>query len=240
MAPSNSTFDPIQTGRLYEQIVRQIENQIVSGELRAGDKLPTEHELAEQFGVSRTSVREAMKALVQKGLVDVKPGRGSFVINGTSQVVKRSLGLMVRFDQDGGLPQLVEVREILEPEIAARAALRATEQTISALQKEVEVMDANMDDPETYIAADHRFHRALAEGTQNALILALADSIVELLQEQRMRIYHVEGGPERGQYHHKRILEAVAARDPADARAAMQAHLRQIREDSAASALAEE
>jgi DNA-binding FadR family transcriptional regulator len=93
-------------------------------------------------------------------------------------------------------------------------------------------MDAALDDAETYIEADLDFHLALAEASQNTLILALIDSIVDLLREQRLAIFLVEGGPQRGQFHHKRILEAVSRRDPVGARKAMRAHLRQVRDDT--------
>jgi DNA-binding FadR family transcriptional regulator len=93
-------------------------------------------------------------------------------------------------------------------------------------------MDAAKGDPEAYIEADLDFHLALAEAADNAIILSLIDSIVGLLREQRMGIFQVDGGPERGQYHHKRILEAIEHRDPVGAREAMKAHLKQVREDS--------
>jgi DNA-binding FadR family transcriptional regulator len=93
-------------------------------------------------------------------------------------------------------------------------------------------MDRAQQDPDAYIEADLDFHLALAEGAANPLILSLLDSIVGLLREQRLRIFRVPGGPERGQIHHKRILEAVERHDSARARDAMRAHLGQVREDS--------
>ncbi len=97
------------------------------------------------------------------------------------------------------------------------------------------VMDRLRQDPVAFIEADLDFHLSLAEAAANPLILSLIDSIVGLLREQRMRIFYVEGGPERGQYHHKRILDAVERRDCEMARAAMRAHLLQVREDSKSS-----
>lgn len=222
---------PIRSNKVYEQIAEQIEQLIVSGKLRSGDRLPTERELAEQFQASRTAVREAMKTLAQKGLVDMRPGRGTIVIDGTSQAMRHSLGLMMRVGQATGSDDLVEVREILEPEIAALAAARATAADIAALQAAVNVMDASMHDADTYIGADNDFHRALATATQNTLILAFVDSIVGLLSEQRKHIFSVSGGPERGQLHHKHLLDAITRRDSAAARAAMRAHLQQVRAD---------
>ncbi len=224
-------YTPIQSSKVYERIAEQIEQLILNGELHSGDRLPTERELAEQFQASRTAVREAMKTLAQKGLVDMRPGRGTIVIDGTSKAMQHSLGLMIRVGQAGSSTNLVEVREILEPEIAALAATRAGEEDIAAMQESVRVMDASLDDADAYISADNNFHQALAKGTQNVLILAFVDSIVYLLSEQRKQIFSVKGGPERGQIHHKRILEAVMRHDPEAARTAMYAHLRQVRED---------
>ena len=230
-------YTPIQLNKIYEQIAEQIEKRILNGELRSGDRLPTERELAEQFHVSRTAVREAMKTLAQKGLVEMRPGRGTIVIDGTHEAMQHSIGLVMklRLGEVGGSDNLVEVREILEAEIAALAAARATEEEISAMREAVKVMDENLKDAAAFIAADNNFHQALAKATQNPLILILVDSIVNLLSEQRMQISKVEGGTQRGQFHHKRILESVVRREPEAARAAMRAHLRQVREDVSAS-----
>ena len=229
-------YTPIQTERLYERIVAQIERRILAGDLNVGDQLPPERELAENFGVSRTAVREAVKALREKGLVEAHPGRGTFITNGTSRAVRHSLGLMMQIGGAEGARSLVEVREIFEPEIAALAAARATQEQIAVLRQTVEEMDGALEDGDRFIEADLDFHLALAEASQNALIPSLIDSIVDLLREHRMRIFRVKGGPERGQFHHKHILDAVVHHDPAAARAAMHAHLRQVRQDSQASA----
>jgi GntR family transcriptional regulator, transcriptional repressor for pyruvate dehydrogenase complex len=221
----------VRSSRLYEQIVQQVEESIHKGALKAGDQLPPERELAEQFGVSRTAVREAVKALREKGLVEAYPGRGTFITDGSSYTIRQSLDRMMRSGHEG-FTSLAEVREILEPEIAALATTRAGEEDIAAMREQVAAMDAAKGDPEAYIEADLDFHLALAEAADNAIILSLIDSIVGLLREQRMGIFQVEGGPERGQYHHKRILEAIEHRDPVGAREAMKAHLKQVREDS--------
>lgn len=222
----------VQTSRLYEQIVQQIEDSIEQGALKPGDQLPAERALALQFGVSRTAVREAVKALREKGLVEAYPGRGTFITSGSSNAIRLTLDRMIKTGSADGTVHLTEVREMLEPEIAALAATRAREENLEELKEAVGIMDDAKQDPDAYIEADLDFHLALAEAAANPLILSLIDSIVGVLREQRMRIFKVDGGPERGQYHHKRILEAVENRDPAGARAAMRAHLRQVREDS--------
>ena len=115
--------------------------------------------------------------------------------------------------------------------LAALAAVRATEKEIAAMREAIATMDENMNNADAFIAADNRFHEALAQATQNALIMILINSIVNLLSEQRKQVFQVEGGPQRGQIHHKRILDNVIRREPEAARAAMRSHLQQVRED---------
>jgi GntR family transcriptional repressor for pyruvate dehydrogenase complex len=228
---------PIQTERLYERIVNQIEQRIESGELKVGDQLPAERELAEQFAVSRTAVREAVKALRQKGLVEIRPGRGTFIANGTSDTIRSSLSMLMKMGATKGSGNLVEVREILEPEIAALAATRITDEYIVAMQEAIKIMDTAVtnNDVNVFVEADLDFHLALAEGTQNPYIPILMDSIIDLLREQRKRTGLTKGGLKRGQIHHKKILDAVTRHDAEAARQAMQNHLKQVRKDSEAS-----
>lgn len=228
-------YFPIQSERLYEIIVSQIEQRIVAGDLKVGDQLPSEHDLAQQFAVSRTAVREAVKALRQKGLVEIRPGRGTFITNGTSDTIRDSLGMFMKFGSSNGSGNLVEVREILEPEIAALAATRITDEYITAMREAVEIMETALDNVDVFVESDLDFHLALAEGTQNPFIPILMDSIIDLLREQRKRTGLTKGGLARGQFHHKKILDAVSRRDSKAARQAMQDHLQQVREDSKAS-----
>jgi GntR family transcriptional repressor for pyruvate dehydrogenase complex len=234
-AGETPVYKVVRTSRLYEQIVQQIETSVLNGSLKPGDQLPAERELAQRLGVSRTAVREAVKALREKGLVEAYSGRGTFVTDGTSQAARQSFDLMVKIGQQEGSPHLAELRLILEPGIAALAAVRVEEEDLAAMREAVAVMDRSQKNPAAYIEADLDFHLALAEAAANPLILSLIDSIVGLLREQRIKIFNVEGGPQRGQVHHKRILEAMERRDPEMARSAMRAHLEQVRQDSQAS-----
>lgn len=229
----SSPYLPIQNERLYIRIVEQIETRILAGNLKVGDQLPPERELGEQFGVSRTAVREAIKILREKGLIEIRHGRGTFVTNGTPGAMRQSLDMLMKFGTTDGFASLVEVREILEPEIAALAALRMTDEHIATMREAIEIMETAFDRVETYVEADLDFHLALAEATQNPLIPALMDSIIDLLREHRKRIGLVSGGLQRGQTHHKKILQAVIRHDPQAARQAMQDHLLQVRQDSA-------
>lgn len=229
-------YKAVQPSRLYEQIVRQIEEAVIQGTLKEGDQLPAERELAQQFGVSRTAVREAIKTLHEKGLVEALAGRGTFVTDGKSNSMRQSLDRIVKSGQENGIASLIEFREILEPEIAALAATRAGGQDIAAMQEAVRIMDGAQQDAEVFIEADLDFHLALAEAAANPLVLSLIDSIVGLLREQRLSMFHSADSPARGQLHHRRILDTIMRRDPEAAREAMIAHLRQVREDAPGSA----
>ena len=228
-----SVYSQLHSARLYEQVVDQIEKNIHEGNLRAGDKLPPERELGQQFGVSRTVVREAIKALRQKGLVEIRPGKGTYVTDGTSEVMRESIGHIVKIDRDKGLPNLMQVREMLEPQIAASAASMATPEDIEAMRTALQAMDASLEDAEAFTEADQQFHHALAVATRNRLLLQLIDPIVDLLREQRLKIFNAgTDGARRGQAHHKRIFEAVVNGNSDAARREMVAHLEQVRNDS--------
>jgi GntR family transcriptional repressor for pyruvate dehydrogenase complex len=231
-------YTPVERSKLYAQIVEQIQGRIVRGELRAGDRLLPERELAASFGASRTAVREALKTLAQMGLVVVHQGRGALVADNTSDAMRSSLGLMMRVGHLGSPNALVELREIVEPEIAALAAERATAEHIATLRDAVATMDRTLLLAGDYIAADNLFHRTLAVATQNQLIVSLVDSIVGLLAEQRTLIFSVSGGPERGQVFHRQLLDAVERRDIELAHTAMRAHLAQVRVDVGAAVTA--
>jgi GntR family transcriptional repressor for pyruvate dehydrogenase complex len=217
---------------LYEQIVMQIEESISLGKLKPGHQLPAERELAQQFGVSRTAVREAMKTLCEKGLVEAYSGRGTFVTAGRSQSARQSLHWLMNSADPQSARYVTELREILEPELTALAAVQVEEQQLDMMREAIDVMDRSMQDPEAYIEADLDFHLALAEAVGNPLILALLDSIVAVLREERLGVFRIPGGPTRGQIHHRLILKAIERRNPGKARKAMIAHMQQIHEDT--------
>jgi GntR family transcriptional regulator, transcriptional repressor for pyruvate dehydrogenase complex len=230
-------YKVVRTARLYEQIVQQIEQSIREGKLKPGDQLPAERELAQEFGVSRTAVREAVKTLSEKGLVEAYSGRGTFVSTGKSQAIRHSLDSFLNSGDLKDSDYVAEMREILEPEFTALAATRIEEQHLVMMREAVAVMDRSMRNPDAYIEADLDFHLALAEAAGNPLILSLLDSLVGVLRKQRLGIFSVAGGPERGQVHHKLILEAIEKRSASSARKAMRAHLQQVNQDSKVSAV---
>ncbi|MGN6100175.1 MAG: FadR/GntR family transcriptional regulator [Devosia sp.] len=220
------------TSRLYEQVASALRARIVSGELTKGERLPTEREIALSYGVSRNVVREAIRALSKDGLVTVRQGSGTFVADATSRALGDSLSLALRV---GGLRRnlaaLIEIRQIIEPSVAGLAAERATPEDIRKLEGEVETMERAFADVDAFIAADHRFHVAIAECTQNHLVPLLLFTIVDVLNEQRKRLFFVEDSAQTAQNWHRSILEAIARHDRQAAVAAMQDHLGQVRHD---------
>lgn len=224
-------YSPIRSPQLYKHVAMQIRERIINGDLEMGDRLPPEQGLAEQFEVSRTVVREAIKALEREGLVEVQQGRGTYVTDGTLTAFKESFALMMSIGSGQTFADLVEVRALLEPGIVAMAASRATDEDIEMLEQSVAIMEASLDDPETFVRADSAFHMALASATKNELIIKMIEPIVDLLHEMRVSISETPSGLQRGQYHHMRILAAVKARDPDAARQAMLLHMEQIHED---------
>jgi GntR family transcriptional repressor for pyruvate dehydrogenase complex len=225
--------DRIRSNRLYEQVVERISDQIFDGSLRKGDQLPNERALAEQYGVSRTVIREAMKTLANTGLIEVRTGQGTFVVDDTAGALKNSIQTLMRIGSDENrLRELVELRELLEPGVAELAARRAERDELERMQAMIDEMSSHMDDEASYIRADNRFHQLIALASRNRLIPRILDSIVDLLNELRGEIFQVEGGPERGQAHHRTILAAIRDRDAPAARMAMEDHLAQVKRDS--------
>jgi DNA-binding FadR family transcriptional regulator len=146
--------------------------------------------------------------------------------------MQQSLDMLRKFGSMEGYLHLVEVREIMEPQIAALAATRITDEYIKAMQEAYDTMEISADNADLFVEADLDFHLALAEATQNPLIPALMDTIIGLLREQRKQTALVDGGLQRGQSHHKKILEAIVKHDSQAAQTAMQHHLEQVRSDS--------
>lgn len=220
--------------RFYEQIAGAIRARIVSGELPQGKKLPNERDIAASYGVSRNVVREAIRTLAKDGLVVVRQGSGTYVADATSKALGDSLELALSV---GGaqhkLADLVEIRRIIEPTVAGIAAERATPDNIKALRREVETMEGAFGDVEAFIAADHRFHIAIADCTQNRLVSMMLYSIVDVLNEQRKRLFFVADSARTAQTFHYSILEAIETGDAAGATKAMQGHVGQVQRDIA-------
>jgi len=218
----------LQRDRLYEQVANQIEKLIIDELFRPGDKLPGERDLAERLGVSRTVIREATRVLSVCGLVDVKPGSGTYIQKLSPGNAAAPIGLFLKLQHAANSFQnLCEVRFTLEVDIAGLAAERATDEDIVAMEAATEEMAGHIADAEQFVQYDLDFHSALATATDNDLYSVLLTPITDLLLDFRLTAYHydVQGSIEGGLTHHRCILERVKARDAEGARRAMREHL---------------
>ena len=222
----------ISSLRLYEQVAGVIRGQIVSGQLTQGARLPTERDIASAYGVSRNVVREAIRALAKDGLVSVRQGSGTYVSDGTSRALGDSLELALTLGGGAGrLSNLVEIRQIIEPAVAGLAAERASPADIERLRAEVATMERSLEDVDSFITADHRFHIAIANCTQNDLVALMLFPIVDVLNEQRKRLFFVKDSARSAQRYHRKILAAIEKGDAVAATAAMIGHVGQVRRD---------
>lgn len=215
---------------LSAAIVDRIKASIDRGELRPGDRLPPERELARHLGVSRLSVREAIKVLCAMGLLEVRPGEGTFVRRATADSLVDPV-LLGHLVEEGTLVELTEVRMVIEVEMAGLAAARATDEDIEALTAIHQRMADQIARGENFLDADREFHVALCEATRNGVLQKVYEGIMDLIDHLRRRTYHVPGVDIRARDTHQAILDAVRARDPAAARDAMRRHMESVRRD---------
>jgi GntR family transcriptional repressor for pyruvate dehydrogenase complex len=227
--PSASTFERVRRTRVYEEVASQIQQQIAQGRYRPGDKLPAERELAEAFGVSRASVRDAIRVLELAGLVTPKQGEGTVVRQLTIDTVVSPLA-SVLLQRRELLGDLLDARKIIEPPVAYRAAQHATSQDIEAMREILELQGVKVAAGQPAIDEDSAFHYRLATAARNEVILKVLDVLMDLLREGRERSLQVRGRPQRSLDGHRRILAAIERRDAEGARAAMDEHLEEIRE----------
>ena len=223
------SIETIPRQRLSDQIVRQLENLILNKELKLGDALPPERELAERLGVSRNILREAISTMIQKGLLEVRQGAGTYVASPSAELLSDSLTFFVHLN-DSGFYDLLEARLALEVEIAELAARRCTDEDMRLITERYTELEAVVDDPERYVEADIQFHAALAQAARNEVLQLLLDFIrgatrenIRVLVEQ-----HTQAVGDAMDYHH-RILKSILQRSPEEARNAMREHLESVR-----------
>jgi GntR family transcriptional repressor for pyruvate dehydrogenase complex len=218
---------------LATRVTHEIERLIVDGRLQPGERLPSERELADQFGVSRTVVREAVRGLVAKGMLEVRPGSGTIIRSPTAKTVAQSMSLFLR----GGQAELdhakvYEVRRVLEIEIAGLAAERRTAEDLARLEAILSEMETIVNqaplapsERDRYAGIDVAFHSALAQATHNELFSLLLDSVVDVMIKVRQMGFNVPGSPIAALGFHRAILAQVTAGSPDGARQAMRTHL---------------
>ena len=222
--------------KLTDAICDHIEKAIAEGALRPGDKIPSERDLAEAFGVSRATVAKAIAQLEMKGLVTSRQGGGTFVAQSGYQAFRNLFGSIVLLNRKTA-EELLEVRRILEREIAALAAERATPDDIVNLNACVDEMQRTTQDATRFVDADLRFHLHLAKAAGNQLLYEMIRPIQSFVRHQMELGTPQPGAMERAIYWHKEIVDAVAAKDRARATDAIMKHLSDAQEEVAAATL---
>lgn len=211
---------------LVEKVVRAIEGQILDGRLAVGARLPPEREFAERLGVSRTVVREAVRVLVTKGMLETRHGIGTTVRELTREQVVGPMNLFLRScEEQVSIDHLHQVRSMLEVENAGLAAEQATEADIEDLRRICREMEAAAADPHQFAEKDAEFHRRVCQTTHNPLTTLLLDSIRDLMAEVRMIVANESGLFERVMPTHHQVLRYIASGDARNARKAMREHL---------------
>lgn len=220
----------LDEGILSHQTAQHIRDLVKSGGLRVGDRLPPERELGERLGVSRTVVREAIQILRAEGLVRIRMGVGTFVTQTAPNILEGPMSYL-QHSESKKIQDLLEARNVIEPAIAALAAEHASASHIARMEQAILDMDGLFAERYKYIERDNHFHIALAEASNNSVYLLLLNSIVDLLQESRSLAVSVPGAAKRANAYHRRILEAVRAKEPKKAFAAMTGHMEQLAQD---------
>jgi GntR family transcriptional repressor for pyruvate dehydrogenase complex len=216
--------EPINSPRIYEEIVRQIRTLISEGKLKSGDRLPPERDLAERFRVSRASVREALRSLESTGLIEIRLGEGTFVREISVDSLIEPLALVI-LTQREAVGELFEARRLLEPPIAGLAARRSTKEEVQEMERILEEQGKEVAAGGTGLAQDAAFHAAIASSTNNRAITRIVHAVIDLLTQSREESLQIAGRPTRSHEDHLRILEAIRGRRSAAARRAMLDHV---------------
>jgi len=209
---------------LGEQIAEHLREMIIEGEIAVGQPLPPERELARQFAVSSTVIREALRTLSTGGLIEIRHGVGSFVTTPDHWRTAEPIATLIRSGR-AGLQHVIEIRAIIEIEMSVLAAERRHEATLRALDDALAHMATSTHDPVVNVAADMDFHRALAAGADNPVLALVLRPILAPIQTSMLRGTRLAESMTRALEEHRRIRAAVAAGDPEAARAATRAHM---------------
>ncbi|MGW1225783.1 FadR/GntR family transcriptional regulator [Streptomyces sp. NPDC001478] len=211
-----------------DEAIEKIKEMIVSGALRPGDRLPKESELAAELGLSRNSLREAVRALSLIRILDVRQGDGTYVTSLDPQLLLEALSFVVDFHRDDTVLEFLAVRRILEPAATAMAALRIEEERIDALAAQLDALGAHPS-VEELVAGDLEFHRSIVSASGNAVLCSLLDGLSGPTTRARVwRGLTQEDAVSRTLHEHRAILAALRDRDAEAARSWATVHVASV------------
>jgi GntR family transcriptional regulator, transcriptional repressor for pyruvate dehydrogenase complex len=220
---ARDALQPIQRSPLYEQVVARLRDFIDLEELRPGDRLMSERDLAERLGVSRTSVRQALTVLRVQGLVEIRHGDGVYLVTPPGDMIP-SLALEVA-NSEVDHPMIWEVREGIEVQSARLAARRRTDEDLAGMAAALAGMDASISHGGDGILGDRHFHRAVAQAAHNELLAQLHDQLRDLIDRTSEASLTRPGRPPVSLEEHREIFEAVERGDEDDAVELMRVHI---------------
>jgi GntR family transcriptional regulator, transcriptional repressor for pyruvate dehydrogenase complex len=224
---------PIKQKKIYLQIIEQFLAQIEDNQFKPGMQLPSERDLADTFGVSRASLREALIVLQSMGLVEARIGQGTFIVDKQANAIQLPT---ISFDESPFT--ILSARKAIEPNISALAAIDHTDETIEKLETILNTVASDSEEnpvlTEVFSEGDRNFHLAIAKATENAILVSFFQSIYSLMGQKlwlalmRKTSFATPGRWQEAQIEHRGVLEAIKSRDPVQAKARMQAHLERV------------
>jgi GntR family transcriptional repressor for pyruvate dehydrogenase complex len=226
-AVSRKAFRAVRKTRVSQDIIEQIRDLVTSGRLKPGDRLPSERELSQAMSVSRSSVREAVRAMESLGLIQARAGEGTFVASPAGS--RGSDPVIASLHQDWSAQhKLFEVRRVIEPDLAALAARRATAEQIERLRATLNEQEAEILRGGTGVKQDNLFHFLMAEATGNEALVRIVDSLMDLLLKTREESLQHDERRARSLKQHRAMLAAIEARDPRAAERLMREHIQDV------------
>lgn len=224
-SPARVGFEAIPRSKVYQEVARQLERHITE-RLKPGDLLPPERELVKMLGVSRSSVRDAIRSLELMGLLEPRQGIGTVVCSPAAPPANPLANALL--EKRTMVAELLDVRKMIEPPLAGRAALHASRDEIADMEDIVVRHEAKVGCGELGIEEDSEFHYSIALASNNRAVLKVVDVLMDLLRETRERSLQVEGRQEQSLAGHRRILAALKRGDAAAAEVAMRRHLQEM------------
>lgn len=220
-------IEPIKKTRIAEEVADRIRMLILHGTFPAGRPMPSERRLREQFGVSRGSIRDALRILETIGLLETRHGQGTFPKELTVDRLVSPLASVMTYRQDLQ-DELMDVRRMFEPAVARAAATRATEEDFADLQRILDTQRRKLKTGQSAIVEDTAFHATLARSTRNRVVMSIMATLNDLLVESRTLSLKQKGRPQRSVEGHEAVVAALRCRDAEGAARAMYKHIDQI------------
>ena len=220
------TLSPERHGTTSEEVISQLREMIHRGDLRPGDRLPPERDLAKLLGVSRPTLRAGIRSLAAVGILQSRQGAGTFVVKSDGPPSLDSSPLRLMASLHGFTAgEMFEARRSLEMAVAGLAAERATGDQMALMAEEVTGMFASLDDPEQFLIHDVRFHQTIAAASGNRILTSLMNMVATILYDTRIKTVKRATDLKESAEMHRHIYRAIRERDPAAAREAMREHL---------------